>query len=226
MPAEKLRVACAQMNMRLGDADYNFAHAEELVRASDLVRVTTTAGKDFEQALAEAAGISYEFYEVELDGAHENTAVITFNCDDGSTVEVIGCSVGGGRIKITEIDGLAATAASDDAEELHQLASAVHARSEHVAEHRGVPQGEVADIRARLGVAAGEAAMRAHLLAALQGVAAAARRAMALGRMDDELDQALANGLAALLRAEDDECVHGELKRMNAAAARAFALMA
>lgn len=28
--------------------------AEELVRASDLVRVTTTAGKDFEQALAEA----------------------------------------------------------------------------------------------------------------------------------------------------------------------------
>ena len=60
------------------------------------------------QALAEAAGICYEFYEVELDGAHENTAVITFNCDDGSTVEVIGCSVGGGRIKITEIDGLAA----------------------------------------------------------------------------------------------------------------------
>ena len=34
MPAEKLRVACAQMDMRLGDADCNFAHAEELVRAA------------------------------------------------------------------------------------------------------------------------------------------------------------------------------------------------
>ena len=29
-----MRVACVQMDMRLGDADYNFAHAEELVRAA------------------------------------------------------------------------------------------------------------------------------------------------------------------------------------------------
>ena len=34
MPADKLRVACVQMDMRLGDADDNFAHAEELVRAA------------------------------------------------------------------------------------------------------------------------------------------------------------------------------------------------
>ncbi len=34
MPADKLRVACVQMDMRLGDADANFAHAEELVRAA------------------------------------------------------------------------------------------------------------------------------------------------------------------------------------------------
>ena len=34
MRAEKLRVACVQMDMRLGDADGNFAHAEELVRAA------------------------------------------------------------------------------------------------------------------------------------------------------------------------------------------------
>ena len=58
--------------------------------------------------LAKQKGISYEFYEAELEDAHENTAVITFYCDDGSTVEVVGCSVGGGRIKITEIDGLPA----------------------------------------------------------------------------------------------------------------------
>ena len=29
-----MRVSCIQMDMRLGDADYNFAHAQELVRAA------------------------------------------------------------------------------------------------------------------------------------------------------------------------------------------------
>ena len=29
MPAERLKIACVQMDMRLGDADYNFAHAQE-----------------------------------------------------------------------------------------------------------------------------------------------------------------------------------------------------
>ena len=29
-----MRVSCIQMDMRLGDADYNFAHADELVRAA------------------------------------------------------------------------------------------------------------------------------------------------------------------------------------------------
>lgn len=60
------------------------------------------------ERLAQQADLEYEFYEVELEDAHENTAVITFFCDDGTTVEVIGCSVGGGRIKVTEIDGLPA----------------------------------------------------------------------------------------------------------------------
>ena len=60
------------------------------------------------QILDRQSGLEYEFYEIELEGAHENTAVITFFCDDGKTVQVTGCSVGGGRIKITEIDGLPA----------------------------------------------------------------------------------------------------------------------
>ena len=34
MPDEKLRVTCIQMDMRLGDADYNFAHAEALIRST------------------------------------------------------------------------------------------------------------------------------------------------------------------------------------------------
>ena len=29
-----MRISCIQMDMRLGDSDYNFAHAEELIRAA------------------------------------------------------------------------------------------------------------------------------------------------------------------------------------------------
>lgn len=56
--------------------------------------------------IAEARGITYEFYEVDLDDVHENTAVITFTHDDDTTTEIVGCSTGGGRILITRISGV------------------------------------------------------------------------------------------------------------------------
>lgn len=119
------------------------------------------------------------------------------------------------------IDGLAAAAASDDAAELDELACAVRARSEHVAEHRGVAQGAVVDMRRALAAPS----MRVQLLCALEGVALAAQRAMVLGAMSDDVDVALADGLAALLH-EDDEYVHTQLVRMNAVAATACSLVA
>ncbi|MEG0803508.1 MAG: L-serine ammonia-lyase, iron-sulfur-dependent subunit beta [Pygmaiobacter sp.] len=60
------------------------------------------------ETLARQAGIGYEFYETELDDAHDNTVILTFFCTDDTTVQIIGCSVGGGRICITDIDGMAA----------------------------------------------------------------------------------------------------------------------
>lgn len=56
--------------------------------------------------IAEARGITYKFYEVDLDDVHENTAVITFTHDDDTTTEIVGCSTGGGRILITRISGV------------------------------------------------------------------------------------------------------------------------
>ncbi|HOP70666.1 MAG TPA: L-serine ammonia-lyase, iron-sulfur-dependent subunit beta [Bacillota bacterium] len=56
--------------------------------------------------IAEARGITYKFYEVDLDDVHENTAVITFTHDDDTTTEIVGCSTGGGRILITRIIGV------------------------------------------------------------------------------------------------------------------------
>lgn len=58
------------------------------------------------EKLAEEAGLGWDFYDSELDGVHENTAEITFTFPDGKTCHVVGCSVGGGRILITGVDGM------------------------------------------------------------------------------------------------------------------------
>ena len=55
--------------------------------------------------LAQAAGLGYDFYEENMDGVHENTVKMTFHMQDGGTNEVIGSSIGGGRIIITRING-------------------------------------------------------------------------------------------------------------------------
>lgn len=56
-------------------------------------------------ALADAAGLGYDFYETDLEGMHENSVKMTFAMKDGTTNEIIGSSVGGGRIVITMING-------------------------------------------------------------------------------------------------------------------------
>nr|WP_315020605.1 L-serine ammonia-lyase, iron-sulfur-dependent subunit beta [uncultured Aminipila sp.] len=59
--------------------------------------------KSFE--LAKAAGIEFEFYSVELDGAHENTVIITFYKNGNIKTKIQGASIGGGNIRIEKIDG-------------------------------------------------------------------------------------------------------------------------
>lgn len=55
--------------------------------------------------IAQARGITYEFYEVELENAHENTVVMNFFSAKGEKTEIIGSSIGGGEIVITRIQG-------------------------------------------------------------------------------------------------------------------------
>lgn len=62
---------------------------------------------------AAARGITYNFHEVELDDAHENTAVITFTHTDFSQSTIVGCSIGGARILITNINGVAVEVAAE-----------------------------------------------------------------------------------------------------------------
>lgn len=55
--------------------------------------------------LAKSQGITYDFYEIELDNMHENSVKIIFTMLDGSVNEVIGSSIGGGQIIIKQING-------------------------------------------------------------------------------------------------------------------------
>lgn len=57
-------------------------------------------------AIAEKEGLEFEFYETEIPSDYENTARITFIFDDGNEFFVEGASLGGGRILITNINGL------------------------------------------------------------------------------------------------------------------------
>lgn len=55
---------------------------------------------------AQKQGVQWEFYEADLEDVHENTVEMTFCSAEGEKTRVTGCSVGGGRILITEIDGI------------------------------------------------------------------------------------------------------------------------
>lgn len=55
--------------------------------------------------IAKERGITFDFYEIELEGMHENTVKMTLTMDDGSENIVIGSSIGGGQIVIKDING-------------------------------------------------------------------------------------------------------------------------
>lgn len=57
----------------------------------------------FERAITE--NLRYEFYEDDLGSMHENSVKITFYKNDKTIREIIGSSIGGGRILICSIDG-------------------------------------------------------------------------------------------------------------------------
>lgn len=57
-------------------------------------------------ALAKASGLHYKIGSINLRGAHPNTAVLRLVGVSGRKLEVIGASIGGGRINICQIDGI------------------------------------------------------------------------------------------------------------------------
>lgn len=56
--------------------------------------------------IAQKRGLEYEFIEVDLGEAHPNTVKFLIEKTNGETLELVGASIGGGSIKIVEINGL------------------------------------------------------------------------------------------------------------------------
>jgi L-serine dehydratase len=56
--------------------------------------------------LADDSGFSYEFRKADLGDVHPNTVKFSIEQSSGKTLEIMGASIGGGNIEITEIDGL------------------------------------------------------------------------------------------------------------------------
>ena len=64
-------------------------------------------------ALAEEQGMAFTIHPVELRSAHPNTAVLHLTARSGRELSLKAASVGGGRIRVTEIDGVPADFGGD-----------------------------------------------------------------------------------------------------------------
>ena len=64
-------------------------------------------------ALAEEQGMKFHIHPVELRSAHPNTAVLRLESRTGRVLSMKAASVGGGRIRVTEIDGVPADFGGD-----------------------------------------------------------------------------------------------------------------
>ena len=57
-------------------------------------------------AIAKEIGLHFHIGTINLRGAHPNTAVLRLTGASGRKLEVVGASIGGGRINICQIDGI------------------------------------------------------------------------------------------------------------------------
>ena len=57
-------------------------------------------------SIADERGLKYSFLKRNIPGAHPNTAFIEFTTADGETGNVLGASIGGGNIRVDQINGM------------------------------------------------------------------------------------------------------------------------
>ncbi len=63
--------------------------------------------------VAKEKNLNFSFEKIEIQGAHPNSVKLLLTGKNGRTLEIIAASIGGGRIRVCEIDGLAASFGGD-----------------------------------------------------------------------------------------------------------------
>jgi len=64
-------------------------------------------------AEADIREMAYGFFPIDLGDVHPNSVKLVLDGKNGRHREIVACSIGGGRIEITEIDGLAVSFGGD-----------------------------------------------------------------------------------------------------------------
>ena len=62
---------------------------------------------------AEEAGLEYRLFGIDLGNVHPNSVKLRLHGSEGQKIEIVAASVGGGAIRVTEIDGLPANFSGD-----------------------------------------------------------------------------------------------------------------
>lgn len=126
--------------------------------------------------IATESGLDFQFHEVEIDGAHPNTALVVLVAEDGKKVSVQGASIGGGNIIITKIN--------DTEVSISGKATTI------IVHHRDVPGmiSDVTNILARRGVNIGRFELRRS-----QKGGIAVMIIEIDGNVDDSVNEAISN---------------------------------
>ena len=89
-------------------------HGTDRALVAGLLGLTADDGRIPDSfALAKERGMEYSFAGIELRDAHPNSALMKLTGAKGRRLEVIAASLGGGRIRVCEIDGLEANFCGD-----------------------------------------------------------------------------------------------------------------
>lgn len=89
-------------------------HGTDRALVAGLLGLTADDGRIPDSfALAKERGMEYSFAGIELRDAHPNSVLMKLTGAKGRRLEVVAASLGGGRIKVCEIDGLEANFCGD-----------------------------------------------------------------------------------------------------------------
>ena len=97
----------AEINLHGSFAETYQGHGTDMALLAGLMGWTPDDERIPEAArFAAAEGLTYSFKKIDLGNkAHPNTVLFKLTSASGSYCEIIGSSVGGGQVKVTEIDG-------------------------------------------------------------------------------------------------------------------------